>query len=140
MTDKAYLSEIGDDFAKDSDKESKGVWVPYKRFEYRVARAHRNNKQFLKLFEQRMRPYQWALDRGNVAALKDVANDVMQAVYAEAILTGIRRADTKEELPYTPEDGVHLFKHWPDLWDEVFRTANNAETYAVEQVKADSGN
>jgi hypothetical protein len=140
MTDKSYLDEIGTDFAKDSSKENDGVWITLGRFEYRIARAHRNNKRFLKQFEEKMRPYQWALDRGNVAALREVANDVLHIVYAESILRGIRRTDTKEELPYTPEDGAMLFKKLPDLWDEVFRTANNAEVYAPEQVKADSGN
>lgn len=137
---KDFLSEVVDDFAKDKSLENEGVWMLYKRFEYRIARAHRNNTQFQKVMEEKMRPYQWALDRGNLNALKDVANAAMQEVYAESVLLGIRRVETKEELPYTPEDGVALFQKLPDLWDEVFKFASSGEPYAVQQVKDDSGN
>lgn len=134
------LADVVEDFAKDSEKENKGVWMPFKRFEYLVARAHRNNTKFLKTMEEKMRPYQWALDRGNMNALRDVANDVMQEVYAETILLGIRRIDTKEPLPYTVEDGVALFNRLPDLWDEIFKFATSTEPYSPAQIKDDSGN
>lgn len=137
---KSFLSEITEDFGKDSKKENEGAWMTYKRFEYLVARAHRNNKKFLRLMEEKMRPFQWAIDRGNFSALREVANDAMQVVYAETILLGVRRADTKEVLPYAAEDGVKLFKMLPDFWDEVFKFATSQDVYAPEQVKADSGN
>src|SRR4051812_45588492 len=100
------FADIAEDFAKDTAKENAGVWMPYKRFEYLVARAHRDNTAFQKLMEERMRPYQWHLNRGDMSALKDVANDVLQEVYSETVLKGIRRAapgtdGVKEALPYT---------------------------------------
>lgn len=146
---KDFLKDVVEDFAKDSDKERSGVWMTYKRFQYLVARAHRNNTKFMKLMEERMRPYQWALDRGNFDALREVANEVLQGVYAETILLGIRRVPAKdadgnalpeERLPYTPEDGVALFRALPDFWDETFKFAGASEIYAPSQVKADSGN
>jgi hypothetical protein len=119
--------------------------MPYKRFEYLVARAHRDNTAFAALMEERMRPYQWALNRGDMSALKDVANDVLQEVYSETVLKGIRRATpgadgVKEVLAYTPAAGVGLFKKLPDLWDNVFKFAQSDEPYSPDAVKDDSKN
>lgn len=129
-----------EDFKKDEKKESDGVWMPYRRHEFLIARAHRDNKSFLKLMEERMRPYQWAIDRGDFSALKDVATGVMQGVYSETILKGIRDTATKESLDYNAEDGVSLFKQLPDFWDEVFKFSNAGQNYAPDAVKLDSGN
>lgn len=134
------FADIAADFAKDAGKENDGAWMTYKRFEYLVARAHRDNIAFAKMLEERMRPYQWAINRGDMSALKDVANDVLQEVYSETVLKGIRRAVTKEALPYTPADGVSLFKKLPDLWDNVFKFAQSDEPYSPDAVKDDSKN
>lgn len=141
MTDvtQGKFGDLIEDFAKDAEKENNGVWMTFKRHQFLVARSHRDNVAFLKLMEVRMRPYQWALDRGNLAALKDVANDVMQGVYAETILKGIRKLDGTV-LDYKPEDGVSLFKQLPDLWDAIFKFANSDENYSPDSIKADSGN
>jgi hypothetical protein len=138
MTDK--FAEIVADFAKDATKENGGVWMRYGRFEYLIARAHRDNTAFAKVMEEKMRPYQWAIDRGNVNAIKGVAQDMLKESYAETVLKGIRRADTKEALDYAPEDGVKLFTMLPDLWDEVFKFAQSGENYSPDNVTADSGN
>lgn len=133
------FDEIVADFQKDAAKENSGVWMTYGKFQYRIARAHRDNTAHKKLMEEKMRPYQWAIDRGNTAALKGVALTVMQEVYAETILLGIRRV-SGEDMAYVPADGVGLFAQLPDLWDEVFRFANAGENYTPDQVKDDSGN
>lgn len=139
------LAGIAEDFAKDAAKETGGVWMTYKRFQYRVARAHRNNAKFLALMELRMRPYQWAIERNNFQALRNVAQDVMQEVYAETILLGIRPVPTADaaepaELPYEAADGVALFGKLPDLWDNVFQFAGNESNYSPDQIKDDSKN
>jgi hypothetical protein len=139
MAEAGKFDDLIADFAKDSVKENTGVWMTYKRFQYLVARSHRDNVAFLKVMEERMRPYQWAIDRGNLAALKDVANDVMQGVYAETVLKGIRKIDGTV-LDYQASDGVALFKQLPDLWDAVFKFANADENYSPDAVKVDSGN
>src|ERR1035437_10798946 len=123
MAEAGKFDDLIADFAKDSVKENTGVRMTYKRFQYLVARSHRDNVAFLKVMEERRRPYQGAIDRGNLAALKDVANDVMQGVYAETVLKGIRKVDGTV-LDYLPSDGVGLFKKLPDLWDAVFKFAN----------------
>lgn len=133
------FKELIEDFAKDSTKENQGVWMTYKRHQYLIARAHRDNVAFSKLFEQKMRPYQWAIDRGNSAALREVAKDVLQEVYAETVLKGIRKNDGTL-LDYQPSDGVTLFNKLPDLWDAIFKFANADENYSPDQIKADSGN
>lgn len=137
---KSALQSVVEDFAKDSVKETKGVWMTYKRNEFLIARAHRNNKAFLALMEERMRPYQWAIDRGNFAALKEVAQDVMQAVYAETVLLGVRNATSKEVLDYAPADGVELFQKLPDFWDEVFKFSGSDSPYSPDAIKDDSKN
>lgn len=147
MTDLSKFADIVGDFKKDADKEQKGVWMTYKRHQYLVARSHRNNAKFFKMMEERMRPYQWAIDRSNFGAIKDVAELLMQAVYSETILLGIRKTDGKEPdnadgtvLSYTPADGLALFSALPDLWDEVFKFANQEANYSPDQVKDDSKN
>lgn len=137
--DLSKFADIIGDFKKDSVKETKGVWMTYKRCQYLVARAHRNNVEFLKTMETNMRPYQWAIDRNNFAAIKDVAEAAIQVVYAQTVLLGIKKLDGTV-LDYTPEDGVALFQQLPDLWDEIFKFAGNETNYAPDAVEADSKN
>src|ERR1035437_1928012 len=107
MAEAGKFDDLIADFAKDSVKENTGVWMTYKRFQYLVARSDRDNVAFLKVMEERMRPYQWEIDRANLAALQEVANDVMQGVYAETVLKGIRKIDGTV-LDYQATDGVAL--------------------------------
>lgn len=139
MTDTRF-GEIYADFEKDSNKESNGVWTTYNKHEYLIARSHRNNVKFAKMMEELMRPYQWALRRDDWDAIKEVANDLMQVVYANTILLGIRRLGSADRLDYTPEDGVALFKALPDFWDHVYKFSNKDSVYSPDRVKDDSGN
>lgn len=134
------FNEIFKDFAKDSGKETNGVWMTYNKHEYLIARSHRNNVKFAKLMEELMRPYQWALRRDDWDAIKEVANDLMQVVYAKTILLAIRRLGSTEQLDYTPEDGVALFKALPDFWDLVYKFSNRDSVYSPDAVKDDSKN
>lgn len=134
------FQDIINEFAKDSEKENKGVWMTYKGHQYLIARAHRDNVGFARMMEQELRPYQAFIDRNNLAAIKDVASDVMQRVYAQTILLGIRKLADKTTLDYSPDDGVMLFKRLPDFWDEVFKFAGSTEPYAPDQIEDDSKN
>lgn len=151
MANKALLDAISSDFARDIEKESKGAWMIYGKRRYRIARAHRNNVAFQKMMEEEMRPYQWALERGNADAIKDVAQAVLQKVYAETILLAIesmpeKKGEAGKAMDYTAEDGVMLFEALPDFWDAVYKFADTGRNYtrdggyAAEDVKADSGN
>lgn len=133
------FDDLIEDFKKDSNKENNGVWMTFKRHQFLVARSHRDNKEFQKLMEERMRPYQFAIDRGNLSALKEVANEVLQGVYAETILKGIRKLDGTA-LDYEPADGVKLFDQLPDLWDAVFAFAKADDNYSPDAIKLDSKN
>lgn len=134
------FGDILEDFAKDRAKENEGVWMTYKRHQFLVARSHRDNTAFAKLMEERMRPFQWAIDRNNMQALKGVADDVVQAVYAETVLKGIRPVGSETLMDYKPADGIELFKRLPDLWDAVFKFAQADENYSPDAVKDDSKN
>lgn len=151
MANKALFDAIASDFARDSDKETKGSWMIYGKRRYLIARAHRSNVAFQKRMEEEMRPYQWAIDRGNFDAIKDVSNAIMQKVYAETVLLAIESLPAKpgesgKSLDYTPEDGVSLFEQLPDFWDAVFKFSDAGRNYTKDtsysptDVKADSGN
>lgn len=151
MSNKALLDAVASDFARDSDKESKGVWMVFGKRRYLIARAHRNNVVWQRRMEEEMRPYQWAVERGNLEAIKDVMQAIMQKVYAETILLAIeelpiKAGDVGKPLDYTPEDGVTLFDALPDFWDAVFKFSDAGRNYAKDvgyspkQVEADTGN
>ena len=90
MANKALLDAIASDFARDSTKESDGVWMTYGKRRYKIARAHRSNIAFQKGMEEAMRPFQWALERGNHEALQGASQVILQKVYAETILKEIQ--------------------------------------------------
>lgn len=126
----ARLQAVVADFSKDNIKESKGAWAPYHGRQYLIARAHRNNTVFSRIVEEKMRPYRRLIEANDLESMKDRAATVMQEVYAESILLGIR--DTNgEDIPYTPADGVVLLAV-ADFWDFVFKHANNGDNFAVE--------
>jgi hypothetical protein len=118
------------DFSKDNAKETGGAWAHYKGRQYLIARAHRNNVLFSKIVEAKMKPYRRLIDTGNIEAMKDRAAEVMREVYAESILMGVRDTDG-QDIPYTSEDGKVLLAV-PDLWDFVFKNANQDDNFATE--------
>lgn len=138
MTDTRF-DDVVADFAKDPKKEVEGVWMTYGRHKFLIARAHRNNVGFLKLLERELRPYQWALDRGNLTAIKDAFADVLQVIYSKVILLGIAKLDGTM-LDYAPADGLALFKRLPDFWDKVFAFSNSEANYSPDAIEADSKN
>jgi hypothetical protein len=151
MANQSLLDVVTKDFARDASKEGKGAWMVYGKLRYLIARAHRNNVAFQKAMEEEMRPYQWAIERGSLDAIKEVTQHIMHKVYAETVLLAIERlpnADgtSGERLDYTPADGIELFTKLPDFWDAVFKFADTgrnyarAESYSPEAVKDDSGN
>lgn len=133
------FADLIEDFAKDPKKESEGVWMAFGRHQFQVARAHRNNVAFMKMMEQELRPYQWAIERNDWDAIKEVAAEALKKVYSKTILRGIRKLDGTP-LDYTPEDGEALFTKLPDLWDAVFKYAGTDKNYAPDKVVADSKN
>ncbi len=135
----SHFDELTQDFTRDAAKESGGTWMTYRRHKYLVARAHRNNKAFLREMEEGMRPFQWAIDRNDLGAMKNAATGVLQEVYAKSILKGIKKLDGTD-LPYTAQDGMELFKKLPDLWDTIFKFSNSESNYTPDQVADDSKN
>jgi hypothetical protein len=131
---------IVSEFKKDSTKENAGVWMTYGKHQFLVARSHRDNAKFFALMERELRPFQWAIDRGNFAAIKDAADEVMQKVYSETILLGIRKLDGDGAGVHARGWHVALFKELPDLWDEIFKFSNNGGNYAPDAVEQDSKN
>lgn len=126
------LKGVIEDFAKDSKKETDGVYMPYKRHRFLIARAHRNNPKFLAMMEAEMRPYQWMIDRNNMKdAIKAMGDVVLKKVYAHTILLGISDLNGTA-LPYSPQDGIDLFGKLPDLWDEVVKFATNESNFSAE--------
>lgn len=138
----SVLDLVSADFARDKAKENKGVWLPYGRLEYLIARGHRSNAKFSTDMEVTMRPYQWAIRRGEKAieSVASAINEALHDTYSRNVVFGVRRSDTKEELPITPDEIKQLFKDLPDFWDWVYKEASNDLNYSSEQVAADSKN
>jgi hypothetical protein len=107
--------------------------MTYKRFQYLVARSHRDNAKFFALMEAEDAPYQWAIDRNNFAAIKDAADALMQVVYAEDRSAGDSQARRKRSSITRPRTASRCSSELPDLWDEVFKFPNNGSNYAPDK-------
>lgn len=131
-------------FGTDKAKEAEGVEVPFAPNEdgtipvFTIAATSRNNQKYAKELERVTKPY-----RRNMDALRDEqAEKLFMNVFVETVLKGWRNIKDKlgNEIPYTKENAIELFKALPRLYDELQSKAGGIEAFREEARETESGN
>lgn len=113
----------------------------------RIARMSSTNKRYTKALNKVTKPHMSAIQ--NDAFDNDLARKMLQGVFVDTILLGWtnlpkseltgNEADT-EDLEFTRENALALFKEMPDLYDDWEARAQKASAFREAEREATAGN
>lgn len=141
-------------FKTDRDAEINGVEVEVsvndhngKPITIRIARMSQGNKRYTKELNRVTKPHMSAIQ--NDAMDNDLARKMLQEVFVDTILLGWdnlpkseltgNEADT-DELEFTRENALALFKELPDLYDDWEARANKAAAFREKEREEEAKN
>lgn len=134
-------------FKTDRNAEVEGVWIEVgindhngRPIRIRISRMSQSNKRYTKELNRVTKPHQSAIQ--NDAMDNDLARKMLQEVFADTILlewdnlpkselTG--NDDDKDELEFTRENVLALFKELPDMYDDWEARANKASAFREQE-------
>lgn len=133
-------------FATDKNVERDGVVLSYgknsknKNIEIRIARAGGANIRYTKLLEAAIKPYRRQLQ--NETMDNGVAEDITMRVYAQSVVLGWEGVEDENsnDMEFTVENCMKLFKDLPDLWADIQSQATRAALFRQDILEADAKN
>jgi hypothetical protein len=138
-------------FQTDGSLEQSGVWLDYGEFKVKISRAGGANKKFVKLLEQRTKPFRRAMQTETMN--NDKAMEILRGVYAATIVMawetkvdgefapGIEPPEEGEKLlPFNIENVAEVFNTLPDLFADIQEQSNKVAIFREELLESDSGN
>ncbi len=133
-------------FATDKNVERDGVVLSYgknsknKNIEIRIARAGGANIRYTKLLEAAVKPYRRQLQ--NETMDNGVAEDITMRVYAQSVVLGWEGVEDEKgnDMEFTVENCMKLFKDLPDLWADIQSQATRAALFRQDILEADAKN
>lgn len=134
-----HLTALDAAFAKDEDKENKGVWFNYGKHRFQIARACATNAAFRKLMDSEMKPYRALLRADSLEPIKDILPDVFKDVYSRTILVNWK-VDGAPDVPYTADAGREAFDRLPDFWVWVQERAKEEDAFRRDAEDTDVKN
>ena len=141
-------------FKTDRDAEINGVEVEVSVNDHnglpikiRIARMSQGNKRYTKELNRVSKPHMSAIQ--NDAMDNDLARKMLQEVFVDTILLGWDNlpkseltgvATDTEELEFTRENALALFKELPDLYDDWEARANRAAAFREKEREEEAKN
>ncbi len=133
-------------FATDKNVERDGVVLSYgknsknKDINIRIARAGGANIRYTKLLEAAIKPYRRQLQ--NETMDNGVAEDITMRVYAQSVVLGWEGVEDENgnDMEFTVENCMKLFKDLPDLWADIQSQATRAALFRQDILEADAKN
>lgn len=133
-------------FATDKNVERDGVVLSYgknsknKDINIRIARAGGANIRYTKLLEAAIKPYRRQLQ--NETMDNGVAEDITMRVYAQSVVLGWEGVEDENgnDMKFTVENCMKLFKDLPDLWADIQSQATRAALFRQDILEADAKN
>lgn len=107
---------------------------------FTLARAGGANARYSKVLAAKMRPYTRQIADETIDI--DLANDILIEVFAETVLLGWKGITDAEgnEIPFTVENAVALFKQLPDLFFDVRDHAGKMANFRAQEITDVVGN
>lgn len=140
------MSSLYSQFKTDTNVEKEGVILTYgmnskkKPIQIRIARAGGANTRYSKLLEAATKPYRRQLQ--NETMDNDLAEQITQKVYAQSVILGWENVEDENgnEMAFSVENCMKLFKDLPDLWSDIQTQATRAALFRADILEADSKN
>lgn len=107
---------------------------------FKIARASRSNKTWVKTFEAKTRPFKREIDEKVIS--EEEAHKINIDVFVTAILHGwenVQGPDGKNIL-FTRENAIRLFMDLPELYETLNEKSSNMENFLEANLKEDEKN
>lgn len=136
-------------YQTDPKKEKNGFVVSFGTYRITIARAGGANKQFLKTFNRKCKPYRKDIQAETLDP--DIDFQIMVESYSETIVKnwevesggkwkqGIESPDGGV-MPFNVKNVMKTFNLLPDLLNDVAKHAQEASNYLLEEMEADAKN
>lgn len=142
-------------FAMNKDYEVEGIIIDYGDFRVKIARAGGNNKKFSKVFQSKMKPYKYQIERDTLD--ETVASRIMAEAYAEAIfldmdvrkiddegnityVQGIALKSGQEPIPYNRDNVIDALIKYPEFFRDIQHQANQVSLFRAADLEEDVKN
>ena len=134
-------------FKTDKKAENEGVWLEYGEFRVKVLRAGGSNKHFLKVLEQKTRPFQRAIKTETI----ELSQKVLSEVYVDAIIVGwetkidgewqkVIVTETGEVVPATKESITAILEALPEIFIDIQEMAGKMSLFREVVLEENGGN
>lgn len=132
--EKNKQTQSAHDFFKTNEnlEGGEGVSIDYPGFSITINRAGGANKNFKKVVERLMKPYQQRAARGMLE--NETAERVLLEAYAEAVVIGWSGniGSGGKKTAYSVENCIKVFEELPDLYEAIKIEANNISLFREE--------
>ena len=133
-------------FGTNKEAEQDGIWIEYGPNDdgtipaFKIARAGKSNKKWVKAIEKGMKPHRRAAELGTLD--NATAEKVLREVFVESVLVDWRNVQDSECEPMqlTKENAVYLFNALPELYDDLSDKANKAALFRDEALENEAKN
>lgn len=135
------MTSIHELFATDDKIETEGfTHFITDEISFTLARAGGSNTRFIKVMEQKTRPYRRQIADETMDT--SLANKLLIEAFAETVVLGWKGITTPDgkEVKFSPENAITLFNQLPDLFNELRESAGNQSNYRAGEVREDAGN
>lgn len=140
---------IGSLFGVDHAKEIDGIVIQYgENLKVRISRAGPSNPRFVKVAEEKTRPFRRMAEQGSLPP--EIDKRIAREIFAEAIVLEWSGAfdDDQEpvitgdgnEIPFSKENVVKAFEKWPEFFDFVAEEAKRMANFRKSELKDQSKN
>lgn len=132
---------IYDKFGTDKKAEQEGIILDYgDGMEIRIARAGGSNVKFEKSVQQKMRKY--GLQAKHDLLEPEQQREIFREVLAETVVLGWKGVTDRDgnDLPYSKDNCIQLFKDLPDLFDDVLEQSRKSSLFKQNLLEVEAGN
>lgn len=123
-------------YAVDEKLAEEGKRIPLGKDSY-ITLAKFGNKKFSKMFSEKTAPYGKRINR---IEFEEQERIYLECMAYTVVLDWGGILDGDEEVKYSPENVIAMFKKYPDFHAEVLELAKEYATFQSEDMAEDLGN
>lgn len=133
-------------FKTSSVLEEEGIFVKLKANEdgtiptFKIARASRNNKRYVKTFEAKIRPFKDEIESGNLDPETD--KRIMVDIFVSGVLLDWKNVQDENNKPmlFNRDNAIKLLTDLPELYEFLNNKASDMKNFLEANLKGDEKN
>ena len=133
-------------FETNKEIEQSGVWIEFGPNNdgtvpgFKIARAGKRNKKWLKAVERLTKPREFEIKRKLIDT--ESAEKIMQKAFVEGVLLDWRNVQDRNgnQIAFSTDSAMSLFDQLPELYDVLQDNAEKAEFFRQEALENEAKN